>query len=737
MHCLLASTLFGPAVAGSVAAFMAAAWPILLIFLGFSAVIFVHELGHFLVAKWCDVRIEKFAIGFFREVFGFTRGETRYSFNILPLGGYVKMLGQEDFDIDKSGELRVKDDPRAFTNKSVGRRMLIVSAGVVMNVVFAGVLFMIVFMAGKRGGATEIGYVEPNWPAAEAGIEPGDVIERIDGREIEEFVELNFAIMLAAPLEPLDFQVRRQGKVKHIKVTPLNNEDAGLQQIGVQPAVTRRIGTVGPGVDPEREDHLHVNDVVVELNGQEVTEENANEMMWLLMRTPFDVKDVVVERAASAEPGAEVKRAAVQLPVQFRIYSSDPLDRDAQRANVLGLTPLTRVISVKADARAYLGGLEVGDVILKWGPRRYPTYAYIAKSIRENGEIDIPAVVERQGRRVPLTIRPKVKKRLIRADGKPRIGAELSANATEVLRIGAVAETINGKPSPAAQSGIPEGALITHVNGEPARTWLDLIDGFRDHAGSGVILTYDHNGQSGLTCEFSVPPTIRTILGLPPHARITAIDGEESIRVDIKGRSRPVAITHPFGLREMLKERIGETVTVTYAESPFAEGRTVELTVTEDMVDPWLGRILYGVEIMPVQATKIIKKGPIGAIKLGVKKTAYFIVSVYSTMQRMIFSRSVGVENLSGPIGILKIGRAVAQVGVVELLYLLAMISANLAVLNFLPLPIVDGGLMVFLLIEKVKGSPVNLKIQMATQIIGLLLLGMAFVFVTIQDLTK
>ena len=187
----------------------------------------------------------------------------------------------------------------------------------------------------------------------------------------------------------------------------------------------------------------------------------------------------------------------------------------------------------------------------------------------------------------------------------------------------------------------------------------------------------------------------------------------------------------------MLKERIGETVTVTYAESPFAEGRTVELTVTEDMVDPWLGRILYGVEIMPVQATKIIKKGPIGAIKLGVKKTAYFIVSVYSTMQRMIFSRSVGVENLSGPIGILKIGRAVAQVGVVELLYLLAMISANLAVLNFLPLPIVDGGLMVFLLIEKVKGGPVNLKIQMATQVIGLILLGSLFVFVTIQDITK
>ncbi|MFQ5495066.1 MAG: site-2 protease family protein, partial [Phycisphaerae bacterium] len=79
-------------------------WPYVVILLGFSLIVFVHELGHFSVAKWAGVKVERFAIGFGRELFGFTRGETRYSFNILPLGGYVKMLGQEDFD-DKSKEL--------------------------------------------------------------------------------------------------------------------------------------------------------------------------------------------------------------------------------------------------------------------------------------------------------------------------------------------------------------------------------------------------------------------------------------------------------------------------------------------------------------------------------------------------------------------------------------------------------------------------------------------------------
>jgi len=743
---LLASTFCGLASGGPIAAIipaiLGAVWPILLIALGFSAVIFIHELGHFAAAKWCGVRVEKFAIGFFREIVGFTRGETRYSLNILPLGGYVKMLGQEDFEVDKSGELRVKDDPRSFTNKPVGRRMIIVSAGVVMNVLFAGLLFMIVFMAGKQGLSTEVGFVRPNWPAAEMGIEVGDVIEEVNGKEIEEFAELNYAIMLAPPLEDVEFQLRRQGKTENVKLRPLNNEDAGVLQIGISPAVTATIGAVGQGVDPARADHFHVNDVVVEINGQGVTEENANEMMYRLISTPFDVKDVVVERPLSDEPDAATERVRVQLPIQFGIYPSDPLDKEAKRTHVLGLAPLTRVASVDEDGRAWLAGLKAGDVILKWGGQWYPTYGDIDKNIEKNGEIDVLVTIERDGKRVPLVIRPKVKRGVFGTSGKPRIGALLSANATGLLRIGAVADTLyDNKKSPASEAGFPRGALITHINDTPVSTWLDLLKHFREHAGSTVTLRYDHDGETGLSCAFALPRTIRTLLDLPPHARIAKIDGEHTVQVEINDRRREIAVSSPFGLREMLKQKLGEkesaTVQVTYAESPFDATQTAELTLTEDMIDPWLGRVLYYVDVSPIQATKMIRKGPAGAVKIGAKKTVYFVVSVYHTMQRLIFSRSVGVENLSGPVGIVRIGRSVAERSFVDLLFFLAMISANLAVLNFLPLPIVDGGLMVFLIIEKIKGSPINLKIQMATQVIGLILLGSLFVFVTIQDFTK
>ena len=113
MLSMLDDTIPSMLAVGAVMALWGKVWPYLLMFAGFSVIIFIHELGHFMVAKWTGVKVERFAIGFGREIVGFTRGETRYSFNMLPLGGFVKMLGQEDFD-DKSEELRFKDNPRAF-----------------------------------------------------------------------------------------------------------------------------------------------------------------------------------------------------------------------------------------------------------------------------------------------------------------------------------------------------------------------------------------------------------------------------------------------------------------------------------------------------------------------------------------------------------------------------------------------------------------------------------------------
>src|SRR5262249_24108107 len=104
--------------------------------IGLGLVIFLHELGHFLAAKWCDVHGTTFSIGFGSAIPGcsFKWGETTYKLAIVPLGGYVQMVGQVDGDESSDGS---EDDPRSFRNKSVGQRMLIISAGVIMNVILA------------------------------------------------------------------------------------------------------------------------------------------------------------------------------------------------------------------------------------------------------------------------------------------------------------------------------------------------------------------------------------------------------------------------------------------------------------------------------------------------------------------------------------------------------------------------------------------------------------------------
>jgi len=195
------------------------------------------------------------------------------------------------------------------------------------------------------------------------------------------------------------------------------------------------------------------------------------------------------------------------------------------------------------------------------------------------------------------------------------------------------------------------------------------------------------------------------------------------------------------GTREMLKRRIGQNVEIVYQRIGDSEPGRVTFLVTENNTDPWLSRQSFSNALMslsPVPITEPVKaSNPLDAVMIGLRQTYYTILNVYTTMQRMIFSRTVGLENMSGPVGIVKMGSEIAQSDLIRLLWFLAWISANLAVINFLPLPIVDGGLMVFLIIELIKGQPVSLKTQVVTQVIGLALIIAAFVFVTAMDISK
>src|SRR5262245_21509659 len=170
---------------------------------GIGFIIFVHELGHFLVAKWCDVHVLTFSIGFGPVIPGcsFKRGETLYKISLLPLGGYVNMVGEgTDADEDESY-------PRSFKNKTVGQRMAIISAGVIMNILFGILAFILVFLTkGVLRTAPVMGGVDSGSPAWVGGVRDGWVLKSIDGKPIKVWDDMRSIVALSMSGDPGSFE---------------------------------------------------------------------------------------------------------------------------------------------------------------------------------------------------------------------------------------------------------------------------------------------------------------------------------------------------------------------------------------------------------------------------------------------------------------------------------------------------------------------------------------------------
>lgn len=184
----------------------------------------VHELGHFLTAKKAGVRVLEFAIGYPPRLFAFRRGETEYSINLLPLGGFVRMVGEED-----------PSDPRSLAAQSIPWRLTILSAGVVMNILLAFVLFTVSAMLPRTettGNVVIIGVREGS-PAAIGGILPDDVVVSVNGRPIRNLADLRYNVNLNLG-QPIDLVVQRDGKNVLTRVTPRFAPPPGEGATGIE-----------------------------------------------------------------------------------------------------------------------------------------------------------------------------------------------------------------------------------------------------------------------------------------------------------------------------------------------------------------------------------------------------------------------------------------------------------------------------------------------------------------------
>lgn len=202
--------------------------------------VFVHEFGHYWVARRAGVRVEVFSIGFGREVFGFTdRARTRWKFSMIPLGGYVRMFGQNDLGPDEEPGEKLSDAERAvsFHYKKLSQKAAIVAAGPIANFVLAIVVFSVTFATvGQPFTPARVGEVIPGSAAEAAGIEPGDVFIEIDGRSIQRFEEVQQLIRLNPGL-PVTIVVERESREVRLTATPsISTADDGVggeQRIGL------------------------------------------------------------------------------------------------------------------------------------------------------------------------------------------------------------------------------------------------------------------------------------------------------------------------------------------------------------------------------------------------------------------------------------------------------------------------------------------------------------------------
>jgi regulator of sigma E protease len=208
----------------------------------FGLLVIVHEFGHFITAKWAGIRVEEFAIGFPPRLFGFKRGETLYSINLLPIGGYVRMPGENGETTDEHGNY----DPRSFAAKPASKRLIVLLAGVTMNVILAIVLLTAAEAIGQPDPSKippVIGPVTSGSPAAQAGIQPGDRILSVNGRSVAYFNDFRDAVNAVTDNTPTDtktvpitvvVQHKDQSQPVTLTVQALAHPTAGQGHFGVQ-----------------------------------------------------------------------------------------------------------------------------------------------------------------------------------------------------------------------------------------------------------------------------------------------------------------------------------------------------------------------------------------------------------------------------------------------------------------------------------------------------------------------
>jgi regulator of sigma E protease len=665
---------------------------VLLVMLGFGAVVLVHEFGHFIVAKLSNIKVEAFSIfmppillgvrrtekGYrFRilpEIFpkegdesgegamNFTIGrkgqvsETEYRVGLIPFGGFVKMLGQDDI-----GSVKTSDDPRSYANKPVHIRAATIAAGVVFNVVSAVIIFMITFLIGIKLPPPVVGGVVPDSPAARAGLKAGDEIIEIAGKKNDlDFPSIAIAAALSGRDEEIPLKVRHpDGTEEQISLVAEVLEDEPMRRFGILSAASL---TVAKLPDEDANDlfaktGLLPGDRIISVNGMNVR--GHWELVDIIQSTLLPEVTLSAERTRDDGKSIIVES---RVRLYLNVASNPYVQSESDLSHIYSMVPRLMIILSADEQNSSKEGtdsyLQAGDIILAAGDINNPTYKELRDVIEEHEDKELPIKVLRvdpNGIEEPvlITVIPQ------RPEGgeRPLIGVNLALDAEHPV----VAETIKTEQGP-SELKIPSGASITAVDGEVVSNFYDVI-------------------------------------------------------------------------RE-IKKYPGERITIDWRLDQETAGNVI---VDVGMGDEFISVKSLPAENIPFADLKRSYKasGPINAIVMGYRRTVMFIAQTYVTLKRLA-GGLVSPKNLIGPVGIITFSyRIVSEQPIVYYVYFLGLISAVIAVFNFLPLPPLDGGLVVLLLVEKIKGSALSERVQTIIAYTGWMLILALFLYVTFNDIIR